>query len=278
MSQDDMHAYVKAKQSVEMIRKRGAKRKRDVASSIKKLRECLDEHVPSNVKYLVADVMDEDGRVELVAFRKVRLSQRRITSEAVYEAWDAIPKEALCPTSRMGESMVDAALGLLEDELKQRLGVCKEFIEVVPRGSKQDPPEMESVHIDVVSPEVRDLVVQLWYAKKQAKKAATEDSKACQNFKEEIKRLDDILKDALGELRGASSDPVTIDEGARSVHVRRKKRWVKPKIDFRGELGPILEEALATTDEGSIPKSSDLVGVEVIDRMSEAWRVCLDDA
>ena len=276
MSQDEMHAYVRAKQGVETIRKRGAKRKRDVASSIKKLRESLDEHVPSNVKYLVADVIDEDGRVELVAFRKVQMSQRRITSEAVYNAWDAIPKESLCSTSGMCESIVDVALGLLEDELKQRLGVVKEFIEVVPKGSKQDPPEMDSVHIDAVSPEVRDLIVRLWCAKKEAKKATTQDSKDCQPFKKEISRLDIILKEALGKIHGASSNP--IDEGAKLVHVRRKKQWVKPKIDFRGEIGPILEEALTGADEGLIPESSELVGVEVIDRVAEAWRVYLDDA
>lgn len=277
MSTDDIRAYVRAKQSVEEIKKRGAKRKRDSAATVKELRGSLAQHVPSNVKYLVADVTQEDGPVEVVAFRKVSVSRRAVTSEAVRGAWDALSIDALRPLLQRGESMVEAAMGVLEEELAQRLAVCREYIEVVPRGSKKDPPEMESVHIDAVSPEVRDLVVRLWYAKKESQEASAEYSKATKPFRDDIKRLEPIVKEALGDIPGASS---RVDESAHPVYVRRKTQWVKPKIDFRGELGPIIEDALggAARDGGELPASSQLIGVEVIDRRKTACRLTLDDA
>ena len=275
MSQDDIRAYVRAKQSIETIRKRGAKRKREASAQVKQFRESLADHVPSNVKYLITDVAQEGGPVEVVAFRKVSVSHRPVTAEAVCEAWDALSLDALGPSLQRGESMTEAAMGLLEEELKQRLAVCREYIEVVPRGSKQDPPEMESVHIDAVSPEVRDLAVRLWYAKKESQEAAAEDSKCCKPFRAEVKRLEPIVKEALGDIPGASA---RVDESDRPVYVRRKTQWVKPKIDFRGEVGPIVEDAIASSGGDELPASSLLVGVEVLDRRETACRVSLDEA
>lgn len=275
MSTDDIKAYVKAKQCIEDITKQGAKRKREANSRVKELRGNLDEHIPSNIKYTIPNVTSDEGQLDLVAFRKVRVSQKRLTSEAVLGAWDAISPDALKSALHQGDSMTEATLDVLEDELKQRLAKCTEYTEVVPRGSKQEPPEMESVHIDSASPEVRDLAVRLWYAKKEAADGSSEISLMCKPFRDEIKRLEPVVKSALGDIPGASS---MVDESARPVYVRRKTQWVKPKINFRGEVGPIVEEALLAAADGELPNSSCLVGMEIIDRRKIECRVALDEA
>ena len=268
MPRDEIRAYARAKQSIEEIQKRCGKRKRDAGALVRQLRASLAAHVPSNVKYLVDGVMGEEGPVDLVAFRKVRVSQRRVTAEAVSGAWEALSLETLGASSGEGQARTEAVLTALEEELKPRLAVCSEFIEVAQRGSKQDPPEVESVHIDAVPPEVRDLVVRLWFAKKEATEASREQSRACKPFRDEAKRLEPVVKQALGDIPGASS---RVDESARPVYVRRKTAWVRPKIDLRGELGPLVEDALLSA-------SSELQGLEVLDRRETACRVSLDEA
>lgn len=268
---DNIRAYVRAKHGVEEVRKETAKRKRDASAAVKQLRAELDGHIHSNVKYLVAGAT-EDGSTTLVAFRKVCVSSKRVTADAVREAWGAVYLEALrAPEGAEGTA---AALNLLEEELQRRLAVCRETVEVVPQGTKQDPPEMESVHVDAVPPEVKDLVARLWLAKREAKELAAEESSRAKAFRDEVRRLEPAVKEALGDIPGASS---RVDESARPVYVRRKTQWKRPKIDFRAEIAPVVEGALSAAAAGG-PAAARLEGVEVIDRLESVCCVTLDEA
>ena len=171
-----------------------------------------------------------------------------------------------------------AALDALEEQLQERLQVCTEYVDVALRGSKQDPPEIESVEIDAVSDSVKELIVGLWHAKKEAKEISAEVAQKSKAFKEEIKRLEPAVGEALRGIPGASS---TVEGAARPVYVRRKTHWVHPRIDLRGEIGPIIDEAMvgaSAGDTAELPASSLLQGLDILDRREMACRITLDDA
>lgn len=269
---EKVQRYALAQRGISKVRRDGAATRQKLSKLLNDLRGRLGQHLTRcDIHYVVSGVETEDGVSDVVAMRRLKVTRRRVTAEAIREAWDSLDAAALQPMLQRGEQPATAAMEALEELLEHRLATHREQIEVVERGSTHDTND-GSVTIEEATSDLAQLIGDVYRAKLALRSFNRQQTALCKEHQREVKALHGDVEEALAVAPGGSIRVSGVGHDGSDVFVRSSSRESKPKLDLREALGPVVETALTAVDLSvdPWPASTSLDGCEVVDRPGES--------